>query len=144
MVRAVVPKSKPMTLGRPRTSALTRAEQLRLAKRAQRERDAKAAKVEVRLKLPRALAQRLALAARQSGFVDALTHLLESQIIDVDRYPELKLLCWNRRGNLLSAEDAWNLYERNARFVEFTQLDAAEKALIARLSARFGGPAPHA
>ena len=143
-MRAAVSKSKPTTLGRPRTSALTRTEQLRPAKRAQRERDAKAEKVEVRLKLPRALAQRLALAARQPGFVDALTHLLESQIIDADDYPELKLLCWNRRGNLLSAEDAWRLYERNSRFVEFSQLNSAEKKLIARLSARFGGRAPHA
>lgn len=143
-MRASVSKSKPSTLGRPRTSALTRAEQLRLAKRAQRERDAKAEKIEVRLKLPRALAERFALAARQSGFADALTLLLDSQIIDVNDYPELKLLCWSRRGNLLSAEDAWNLYERNSRFVEFTQLNAAEKKLIARLAARFGGRAPHA
>ena len=74
----------------------------------------------------------------------ASSSLLESQIIDADDYPELKLLYWNRRGNLLSAEDAWRLYERNSRFVEFSQLNSAEKKLIARLSARFGGRAPHA
>ena len=47
------------TVGRPRTSDLTRAEQLRRAKRVQREREGRAGQVEARVKLPQALARRL-------------------------------------------------------------------------------------
>ena len=129
--------------GRPRTSHLSRAEQLRVAKQKQRERDGKAGSAEARLKLPRALAQRLAIAARQPGFIAALTLLLDAQTIDLERYPQLKLLCWNRRGGYLAAEDAWSLYERNWRFVEPDHLESAERGLIDTLSARFGAGMRH-
>lgn len=129
--------------GRPRTSQLNRAEQLRLAKQKQRERDGKAGRTEARVKLPRALAQRLAIAARQPGFIDALTLFLDAETIDLERYPQLKLLCWNRRGDYLAAEDAWSLYERNWRFVEPDHLESAERGLIDTLSARFGAGMRH-
>ena len=131
------------TAGRPRTSHLSRAEQLRFAKQKQRERDGKAGRIEARLMLPHALAQRLAIAARQPGFIDALTLLLDAQTIDIERYPQLRLLCWNRRGRYLSAEDAWSLYERNWRFVEPDHLDPAERGLIDTLSARFDAGMRH-
>jgi len=144
MCMATVPLGKKRrTAGRPRSSALTRAEQLRLAKRAQREREGKAGQTEVRIKLPRALAQRLMFALRQHGFVDLLTRLLDSETIDVERYPQLKLLCWNRRNSYLTAQDGWSLYERNWRFVETNKLEPPERQLIERLSARFGGGIRH-
>lgn len=130
-------------IGRPRTSTLTRTEQLRRAKQTQREREGRAGMVEARLKLPGALARRLMFISKQAEFIDALTRMLDAESVEVGRYPQLKLLCWNRRGAFLSARDAWSLYERNWRFVEPGQLDADEHALIERLSARFGGGAAH-
>ena len=136
-------RAKHLTAGRPRTSGLTRAEQLRQAKRAQREREGEAGQTEARIKLPRALAQRLLFASRQPGFVAVLTKVLDSEAIEVGRYPQLKLLCWNRRNHFLMAEDAWSLYERNWRFVEPNQLEASERQLIETLSSRFGGGIMH-
>ena len=129
--------------GRPRTSALTRAEQLRLAKRAQRQREGQAGQTEARIKLPKLLAQRLLFASRQPGFVALLTKALDSETIEVARYPQLKLLCWNRRKQFLTAQDAWSLYERNWRFVEPNQLEPPERQLIETLSSRFGGGIMH-
>ena len=129
--------------GRPRTSALTRPEQLRLAKRAQREREGRAGQVEARLKLPQALARRLVFAARQAQFSDALARMLEAETVELVCYPQLKLLCWNRRGEFIGARDAWSIYERNWRFVEPAQLQPAERELIDRLSSRFGDGVLH-
>jgi len=125
--------------GRPRTSSLTRREQLRLAKQTQRDREASAGQTEVRIKLPRALAKRLMFASCQTGFLDTLLHLLDSETVEVNCYPQLKLLCWNRKNSFLTAEDAWSLYERNWRFVETDRLEPMEQRLIEKLSARFGG-----
>jgi hypothetical protein len=136
-------RAKRHAAGRPRTSDLTRAEQLRLAKRAQREREGKAGQTEARIKLPRTLAQRLLFASRQPGFVAVLTKLLDSETIEVGRYPQLKLLCWNRRNHFLTAQDAWSLYERNWRFVEPDQLEPSERQLIETLASRFGGGIMH-
>ncbi len=127
--------------GRPRSSHLSRTEQLRVAKRAQRERDGNAGLLEARIKLPAKLSERLLFASRQPGFIDELTRALEAQTVEINLYPQLKLLCWNRRGTYLSAEDAWNLYERNWRFVEPALLEPAEQRLIEMLASRFGGGA---
>jgi hypothetical protein len=129
-------------VGRPRTSHLSRLEQLRCAKRAQRARERKTGQVEARIRLPRELARRLTFAARQPGFRSALAAMLESETVEVDRFAQLKLLCWNRRSFYLSAEDAWSLYERNWRFVETGKLESGEKRLIATLCARFGAGLP--
>jgi hypothetical protein len=126
-------------VGRPRTSKLTRTEQLRVAKRGQRERESKAGQSEARIKLPSDLAQRLRFVARQTGFVEALTKFLNSEAIEIDRYPQLKLLCWNRRTRYLTPEDAWSLYDRNWRFVESDQLEATERELIDSLFSLYGG-----
>lgn len=132
-------RAKRRAVGRPRTSDLTRGEQLRLAKRAQREREGEAGQTEARIKLPKPLAQRLLFASRQPGFIAELTKLLDSETIDVGRYPQLKLLCWNRRSQFLTTQEAWSLYERNWRFVEADQLEPSERQLVETLSSRFGG-----
>jgi hypothetical protein len=137
-MKSAAPPVKRTAAGRPRISTLTRTEQLRLAKRAQRARDSEAGQVEVRLKLPKASAERLLIAARQPDFIEALTKVLEATVVEVARYPQLKLLCWNQRARYLAAEDAWSLYERNWRFVEPEHLEPAERALIESLSSRFG------
>lgn len=124
--------------GRPRTSHLGRAEQLRLAKRTQRERERKAGLTITRLKLPVALAERLAFAARQEGFEATLHAFLEAETVEIAKYPQLKLLCWNRRSKFVSMREAWDLYERNWRFVERDRIDPPEKELLRALASRFG------
>jgi hypothetical protein len=93
---------------------------------------------ETRIKLPNALAKRFQFAAQQPDFINTLTKFLESEVVEVDNYPQLKLLCWNRRNGYLTAEDAWSLYERNWRFVEPEQLEIAERQLIETLTSRYG------
>ena len=90
-------RAKRAAAGRPRTNSLPRAEQLRRAKRAQRERDAKAGQTEARIRLPNALAKRFQFASQQAGFIDTLSKAVDSEVVEVDSYPQLKLLCWNRR-----------------------------------------------
>lgn len=135
--------TRPSRPGRPRVSDLSRSEQLRAAKRAQREREREAGLVQAQLRLPAPLAAQLMFAARQPGFTEALSGFLDANLVEVARFPQLKLLCWNRRSQWLSAQDAWSLYERNWRFVEPGELEPAERELIDRLNARFSAKAPH-
>ena len=97
---------------------------------------------QVRLRLPASLAMQLRFAAQQPAFTAALSEFLDSTLVDVARYPQLKLLCSNRRLPWFSAEDAWSLYERNWRFIECGQLETTERELIDRLTARFGAGVP--
>lgn len=129
--------AKPMR-GRPRTSALTRAEQLRRAKQTQRARARARGLVHYQIALPRAEAERLKTAMRQAGFTQRLRAFLEETVIAVDDYDNLKTLCWNRRARFLGAEEAFRLYERNWRHVDRAILTEAERALIARLADAYG------
>lgn len=124
--------------GRPRTSALPRAEQLRHAKRAQRERSRAQGLVECRLTLSDQDAEMLKCRARQPGFTEELHDFLAAGLIDVDAYENLKMLLWNRQERYLDAETAFRLYERNWRHVDRRNMSAAERALIDRLADQFG------
>ena len=130
--------------GRPRTSKLTRAEQLRRAKRAQRDRDYAAGMVQVQLKLPRPVAAKLSATARIPGFARALDECLDELVVRLADYPALSDLAWNRTDEYLPAREAFGLYERNWRFVEPGRLDERERALIERLAQRFGAGVIHA
>ena len=124
--------------GRPKTSALSRQEQLRLAKRAQRARERDAGLVAVPLKLAARDAARARVALRRPDFVRRLTGLLDEELVEVAAYENLAALCWNRRARWLGAEEAFRLYERNWRFVDRRRMKPAERALIERLAARYG------
>ncbi len=124
--------------GRPRTSPLSRREQLRLAKRAQRERERSAGMSVVPVKLAVRDAERLRSAMALPGFGRELCRLLDDELIEIGAYESLKALCWNRRARYLAAEEAFRLYERNWRFVDTRRMKAAERALIERLAERFG------
>jgi hypothetical protein len=115
-----------------------RREQLRLAKRAQRERDRLAGMQNVALKLPASEAERLRAAIAQPGFTRRLEQFLDDELVDIDQYECLKALCWNRRSRYVAAEDALRLYERNWRLVDKRRMKAAERELIDRLVTRFG------
>lgn len=54
-------------------------------------------------------------------------------------YPQLALLAWSRRpGDVITAEEAFGLYESNWRFVEPEQLNDQERQLIDDLTETCG------
>ena len=125
--------------GRPRTSPLTRAEQLRAAKRAQRQRERRAGLTTVELRLPVSQAERLRVATCLPRFAQSLDQLLQDMVLDLDQWPGLRELAWNRVDRWIPAEEALALYERNWRFVDSKQLTQAESEMIDHLKHRFGG-----
>ena len=125
--------------GRPRTSPLTRAEQLRVAKRAQRKRQRRAGLGTIELRLPAAQAARLRVAAPTTGFESQLQQFLEEMVVDINQWPALSELAWNRTDRWIPAEEAFALYERNWRLVDQAGLTKDETDLIDRLKHRFGG-----
>jgi hypothetical protein len=124
--------------GRPRTNALPRKEQLRLAKRAQRERDRKDGRTLCQVKLREADANLLRAGLGIPGFEDELREFLADTIVDAERYENLKLLRWNRSGRYLTDREAFGLYERNWRFVDTARLDQEERGLIDKLARKYG------
>jgi hypothetical protein len=124
--------------GRPKTSKLPRREQMRRAKRAQRARQRLANVVEVQLTLPARVAAKLAAARRGPGFVTQIDAALDRLVVRLADYPQLNDLAWNRSDEFITAKEAFQLYERNWRFIEQTNLDERERALIARLKAELG------
>ena len=125
--------------GRPRTSLLTRAEQLRAAKRAQRQRSRRAGLTEIQLRLPTDNAARLRAAANAPHFQRALDRFLQDVVVDINQWPKLRELAWNRADRWIPAEEALALYERNWRFVQPNELTTEEATLIDRLKQQFGG-----
>jgi hypothetical protein len=126
-------------VGRPATNKAPRKEQLRRAKRAQRERQRRAGLVNVQLVLPKETAGKLATARRAPDFPDLLDEALDQVLVRIADYPQLQDLAWNRTDEYIPAKEAFQLYERNWRFVEPARLDSEERALIERLKAKFGG-----
>jgi hypothetical protein len=125
--------------GRPKTSPLSRQEQLRAAKRAHRLREREAGMAEVQLRLPREDAERLRTAARSARFRETLGAFLDEAVLDLHRWPALRELAWNRAHRWIAAEEAFALYERNWRFVDRERLTREEASLVDRLKDRFGG-----
>ena len=124
---------------RPDAELPHRREQLRLAKRAQRDRDRDAGLVLCQIKLRPSTAERLRRAIAIAGFEDTLARFLEDSLVDVQAYPNLQLLCWNRAERYIPAAEAFGLYERNWRFVDEKMLLPAEHLLIERLTHTHGG-----
>ncbi|WP_179958200.1 helix-turn-helix domain-containing protein [Chitinimonas arctica] len=58
--------------------------------------------------------------------------------LNLEAYPQLKQLAWNRTTKDIDAEDALSLYERNWRFVDVDALSDKEAKLIDRLKKKFG------
>jgi hypothetical protein len=62
--------------------------------------------------------------------------------IVVEKYPQLRILCWNRaKDAVITGEEAFALYERNWRFVDESTLEEDERRLLAILTARYGNDA---
>lgn len=132
-------KKRTRPRGRPKTSPLTRAEQLRAAKRAQRRRERRAGLATAQLRLPAEQAARLRAAASTPGFSQALDEFLQEVVVDLTRWPTLRELAWNRADRWVPAEEALALYERNWRFVDPAELAPEEADLLKQLQERFGG-----
>ena len=116
----------------------TRQEQLREAKRRQRLKDRQAGQALYQLRLPAALRDRLKAGMRSAGFVARLHAFLRHEVIRIADHPGLALLCWSRDVEYVTREDAFRLYERNWRLVDFESLEPEEQALIGALKAEFG------
>jgi hypothetical protein len=127
--------SKP---GRPKTSRLTRAEQLRRAKRRQRARQRSAGFTHVQLTVPGELAKKIAAARHTGEFLDVLEDALDRAIVHVPDYPQLADLMWNRNDEFVPAREAFQLYERNWRLIDTASLVLNERQLIERLKTTFG------
>lgn len=56
----------------------------------------------------------------------------------LDDYPELALLCWNRRSRQLDEEEAFRLYESGWKFINQSRLDVREQLLIRELTDKYG------
>ena len=126
-------------IGRPRTSPHTRAEQLRAAKRAQRERQRAAGIRPVELALEERQATRYRAAAASPHFREAFDRLLGDLAVDRTEWPVLREITWNRADRWIPADEALALYERNWRHVDGAHLGKDEAQLIRRLVDRFGG-----
>jgi hypothetical protein len=130
--------------GRPKSSKLPRAEQLRRAKHAQRQRQRAAGWVEVQLKLPRSMAEKLRITLSNPESAAEFEHALDQTLIHVADYPALADIAWSQHRSYIPAREAFALYERNWRFVNLDKLDNRERALIENLSARYGSGVIHA
>ena len=124
--------------GRPKTNSQPRKEQLRIAKRLQRDRDRAAGLALCQVKLPHEAAQRLRHALAIPGFDAELQAFLDHAIVETRRFPNLQLLCWNRATPFVTERDAFGLYERNWRFVDAGNMPEEERALIHRLTEKYG------
>jgi hypothetical protein len=124
--------------GRPKVNPLPRTEQIRVAKRAQRQRDREAGLVLCQLKLRKETAERLRCAVAIPGFENELEKFLADEIVELRKFPNLQLLAWNRVDPYLTARDAFGLYERNWKFVDVKNMPDAERELIRGLTQRWG------
>lgn len=116
-----------------------RAEQLRRAKRTQRERERAQGLALYQIRLPRAVIDKLRAGMAMPGFAERMSAFIDESVLRVRDYPQLALLCWNRGGDLISDTDAFALYERNWRFVDTARLTERESALIRKLARTHGG-----
>lgn len=68
---------------------------------------------------------------RKKGWIPARIHLAD--------YPQLRQLAWHvRETDTLSAREAFDIYERNARHLDEKDMAASEKELLEALRAGFG------
>lgn len=129
--------------GRPKTSDLTRRDQLVRAKRAQRHRLAVAGEVQTTIALPADDAQRLRIAKHTPEFRAALSALLDDVTVRVSDYPQLLSLSWSIHTPVLTLREAFAMYERNWRLVNVDMLIPRERAFIERLAQSLGNGVIH-
>ena len=112
--------------------------QLRKAKQRQRKRDRAAGLVLYQTKLPLQLARRLKAGLNNPGFRELFRGFLETELVDISDFPQLKQLCWNLKTEFLTRADALAIYERNWRLIDQHTLDPTERNLIDELVEQLG------
>ena len=115
-----------------------RLEQLRNAKRRQRDRDKADGFSLYQIKLPTRLVEKLKAGMNEETFVARLFDFVDKEIVDVRDYPTLKLLCWNRDQAFITRKKAFQVYEGNWRHVDESKMDQRELNLLATLKNEFG------
>jgi hypothetical protein len=115
-----------------------RGEQLRNAKRRQREKERSEGLFLHQLRLPAHLIKKLQAGMKERGFVDRFHEFLNHEMIEVSDFANLNMLCWNRHNRYLSRKDAFDIYERNWRHVEESRMAAAERHLLHELTVEYG------
>lgn len=75
---------------------------------------------------------------RDPGFVQRLHDFLEHEMIKIDQYSNLTLICWNRDLEYMTREDAFKLYERNWRLVDEAHMTTEERSFLRELINEFG------
>ena len=73
-------------------------------------------------KLPHDLARRLKAGMNNPGFRALFDDFLQTELIDLAEFPQLRQLCWNLKTEFLTRTDAFALYERNWRFIDQSEL----------------------
>jgi hypothetical protein len=116
----------------------TRAEQLRAAKQRQRARDKAEGLGFYQVKLPLELIEKLKAGMSRETFPVRLANFIDVELIEPGKYKALGLLCWNRNQNFVTRDEAFQIYERNWRHVDESDLDLKELALISSLKTEFG------
>lgn len=58
--------------------------------------------------------------------------------INIDKYPQLSTICWNRKARTAEEAEVLQLYEGGWRFIEKDNLTIEELNLINRLAAKYG------
>lgn len=54
-------------------------------------------------------------------------------------FPQLRLIAWNRNPqDVITGEEAFDLYERNWRFVDENAMTPCERAVVERLTREYG------
>ncbi|WP_443114068.1 hypothetical protein [Herbaspirillum seropedicae] len=62
-----------------------------------------------------------------------------ADLIVIGELPQLRLIAWNRDPHdAITGEEAFDLYERNWRFVDQDALEPRERALLDRLVRQYG------
>lgn len=58
--------------------------------------------------------------------------------INIDEYPQLATICWNRKIRTVEEAETLTLYEAGWRFVEKGRLTTSELDLINKLAEKYG------
>jgi hypothetical protein len=84
------------------------------------------------------LARRLKAGLNNPGFREQIRELLETGLVEIADFPQLKQLCWNLKTEFLTREDAHAIYERNWRLIDQRALEPNERNFIDGLVEELG------
>jgi hypothetical protein len=65
-------------------------------------------------------------------------HAEDVPMVEIARYPALRLLTWQMHQDLIREDEAFSIYEREWRHVDAERLTQAERELVGRLARRYG------